>query len=158
MSEDSNFSTTEQADDELHVETDGVTVTLVKVRTPNGERLAVRSETQGSTRLDALELESLTWQDAGFFAELVGSEYDYRSVDPAPREPATLQISNEYTVIRLSVVNNGGAVELTAPKMGYGTWIDACVFAALIDKPKTFFSDLLKTPYGPEDTDHDHVF
>jgi hypothetical protein len=158
MSEDVNFSTVEQAGDELHVETDGVAVTLWKVRTPNGERLAVCSETQGSTRLDALELESLTWQDADFFAELVEDEYNYRSVDPEPREPASLQISNEYTVIRLNIVNDGETVEVTSPKMGYGTWIDASAFVALIDKPKTFFSELLKTPYGPEDTDHDHVF
>lgn len=157
MSEDRDITTT-KAGDEIHVETDGVSVTLRKVRTPNGERLAICNETRGSTRLDALELESLTWQDAEFFAELVGGEYDYRAVDPAPREPATLQISNEYTVTRLDVINNGEEIELTAPKMGYGTRINACVFVELIDKPKTFFSELLKTPYGPEDTDHDHVF
>lgn len=157
MTRNDDSTTTEQTDDELRVTTNGVAVTLQKVRTPNGERLAVHNESRGSTRLDALDLESLTWQDAGFFVELVDETYDYRSVNPSPHEPAQLQISNEYTVIRLSAVDNGKAIEVTSPKMGYGTQVDAHAFAELVDKPKTFFSELLETPYGPEDADHDHV-
>lgn len=157
MNQHDDLPTTGRTGDELRVETDGVAVTLRKVRTPTGERLAVHDESRGSTRLDALELESLTWQDAAFFDELVDGAYDYRSIDPSPREPAELQISNEYTVVHLSVIDDGQAVKLTASKMGYGTRVDARVFAQLVDKPKTFFSALLETPYGPEDADHDHV-
>lgn len=157
MTQHDDLSTTGRTGDELRVENDDVTVTLQKVRTPTGERLAVHDEAQGSTRLDALELESLTWQDAAFFDDLVDGAYDYRAIGPSPREPAGLQISNEYTVVRLSVIDDGEAVELTAPKMGYGTRVDARAFTQLVDKPKTFFSALLETPYGPEDDDHDHV-
>jgi len=157
MNQHDDFPTTGQTDDEIRVETDGVVVDLRKVRTPNGERLAIYNETHGSTRLDAIELESLTWQNAAFFDDLVDGTYNYRPIDPSPREPARLQISNEYAVVRLSVVDNGQAIELTSPKMGYGIWVDAHAFTQLVDKPKTFFSALLETPYGPEDADHDHV-
>jgi hypothetical protein len=157
MNQHDDHPTTGRTGDEIQVATDGVAVTLQKVRTPTGERLAVHDETHGSTRLDALELESLTWQDAAFFDELVDGAYDYRAIDPSPRDPAELQVSNEYTVVRLSVVDDGRAAAVTSPKMGYGTRVDACAFAKLVDKPKTFFSALLETPYGPEDADHDHV-
>ena len=157
MTQNDDFPTTEQPNEELNVESDGVVVALRKVHTPNGERLTVQNDARGSTRLDALELESLTWQDAEFFRELVNGEYNYQSVGPSPREPAQLQIGNEYTVIHLSIIDSGRAAEITSPKMGYGTLVDAHALIELINKPKTFFSELLETPYGPEDSDHDHV-
>src|SRR5699024_4813006 len=125
MNQHDDFPTTGRTDDELRIGTDDVEVTLQKVRTPTGERLAVHNENRGSTRLDALDLESLTWQDAEFFVELVDETYGYQSIDPSPHESAQLQISNEYTVIRLSTVDDDRAVEVTSPKMGYGTRVDA---------------------------------
>jgi hypothetical protein len=132
------------------IEADGIEITLTKVLTPAGERLGIEGD-DGATRLDALDCETLTWQDEAFYTELVDGSYDYRTVEPNPREPADLKISNEYTVVRLRVVEGNSAVELTAPKLGYGTQVDARAFAALVEKPKTFFSKLLQTPYGPEE-------
>jgi hypothetical protein len=46
------------------------------VRTRNGERLEIRSPKLGlSIRLDPLELESLTWQDAKTFSRLLETPY-----------------------------------------------------------------------------------
>jgi hypothetical protein len=135
--------------DQLQIETNGITITLTKIRTPTGERLAVESES-GTTRLDALDCETLTWQNEDFYADLVNGRYNFRSVDPQSRESDDLQISNEYTVVHLHVVEQRSAVEVIAPKLGYGRRVDARAFAALVKKPKTFFSELLRTPYGPE--------
>ena len=46
------------------------------VRTRNGERLEIHSPKLGlSIRLDPLELESLTWQDARTFSQLLETPY-----------------------------------------------------------------------------------
>lgn len=137
-------------EDRLTLTADGTTVSLSKVLTPTGERVEVESE-DSTIRLDALDCETLTWQDEAFYSTLVGGTYDYRPVEPRPRDPADVQVSNEYTVVRFRVVADGSAVELTAPKLGYGTRVDARAFAALAEKPKTFFSELLRDPLGPED-------
>ncbi|RQH02441.1 hypothetical protein [Natrarchaeobius oligotrophus] len=144
--------------DRIDVETDGTRVVLTKVRTPTGARIQVEHDELGRTCLDAIELEALTWQDADFFEELIDDEYEFREVDPAPKSVADLQITNEYAIARLRRSDDGKSVWLTAPKMGYGTVVDARVLAALIDEPKTFFSELLRTPYGPDDDDDVHVF
>ncbi|WP_135304775.1 hypothetical protein [Haloarcula amylovorans] len=136
--------------DQIELTADGTTATLTKVTTPTGARIEVESK-DVTTRLDALDCETLTWQDESFYATLVDGEYEYRTVEPQPREPAAIQISNEYTVVRFRVEADRSAVELTAPKLGYGTRVDARAFAALTEKPKTFFSELLRTPFGPDD-------
>jgi hypothetical protein len=53
------------------------TVQVREVRTRNGARLEIHSPKLGrSVRLDPLELESLTWQDAPrFFSELLRTPY-----------------------------------------------------------------------------------
>ena len=52
------------------------TVRVRKERTRNGERLAIESTRLGhAVRLDALELESLTWQEPATFSRLLESPY-----------------------------------------------------------------------------------
>lgn len=63
------------------------TVEVRKVTTRNGERLLVRSTKLGfAVALDPLELESLTWQDASLFSELLrtpyGPEADVEDIRP----------------------------------------------------------------------------
>ncbi|RQG86702.1 hypothetical protein EA462_16310 [Natrarchaeobius halalkaliphilus] len=144
--------------DRIVVETGDTRVDVTKVRTPTGERIQIEHDDLGQIRLDAVELEALTWQDEAFFADLVDGEYDYRNVDPRPKSAADLQVSNEYALARLRGSDDGAGVSLTAPKMGYGIGIDARVLAAVVTRPKTFFSELLRTPYGPDDDDDVHVF
>jgi len=134
---------------QIRIATDDIAVTLRKVRTPAGERLAAENG-DDVAYFDALECETLTWQDEGFYTDLASGSYDYQSVDPHSRSSPAIQISNEYTVINVSPGDSRSAVDVTAPKLGYGARVTAPVFSALIDKPKTFFSRLLETPFGPE--------
>lgn len=131
-------------------------VEVRKLLTPNGERLVVESG-GSSARLDALALESLTWQDAGFFKGLTGEEHspdEDVSVDDEP----TMQIGNEYTTIRLRRHDTaaGPCVSLRSPKLEYHCLLNATELAAIARQDPAFFSDLLETPLGPED-DHTHV-
>ena len=51
-------------------------VTVAKVTTPRGERLEIESPNLGyRIRLDAVALESLTWQDSELFSELLEEPY-----------------------------------------------------------------------------------
>lgn len=52
------------------------TVRVRRERTRNGERLAIESTRLGhAIRLDALELESLSWQEPALFSRLLESPY-----------------------------------------------------------------------------------
>lgn len=128
------------------------TVEFRKIVTPNGERLVIASD-GANTRLDALALESLTWQDDAFFADLVGKPHE-EGTDAADAG-RKLQIGNEYTVIELRPLKTtaGTRLELRSPKLGYERRVSPAEFAAVADKRPDFFSELLRTPFGPE-TDH----
>ncbi|ELZ80981.1 hypothetical protein C453_18630 [Haloferax elongans ATCC BAA-1513] len=132
---------------------DDRTVSLTRELTPAGERLRLETD-DDSIRLDALALESLTWQEDEFFTELTGVEY-------APGEnpvstDETLQIGNEYTVVQLTVfdTDDGPRLEIDSPKLGYSCRLGVAELVALSRKDMSLFSDLLHTPMGPVD-DHD---
>jgi hypothetical protein len=131
------------------------TVELRKLRTPNGERLLVTSD-GASARLDALALETLTWQDDAFFVDLTGQPHE-GGPDAFDDEP-TMQIGNEYTTIRIRAheTADGPVISLRSPKLEYQCWLGAAELDAIARKPMSFFSDLLRTPLGPE-SDHSHV-
>ena len=129
---------------------DDQTVSLVRDLTPTGERLRIESA-DDTTRVDALALESLTWQDDEFFRGLTGD--DHTTGANAVRTDETLQIGNEYTVVQLTVLDtdDGPRLELDSPKLGYSCRLDASELAVLCRQEMTLFSDLLKTPLGPVD-------
>ena len=147
--ETKTVETVDVTDGEHHVE-------LRKLVTPNGERLVLASDDR-STRLDALALESLTWQEPSFFETLTGEDHADEGTVAADVEP-TMQIGNEYTTIRVRVHETaaGPRVSLRSPKLEYQCWLSVAELAALSGKSPAFFSDLLETPLGPED-DHTHV-
>lgn len=63
-------------DEPLTVANEFTTVEVRKRRTRNGERLEISSPSLGRRiLLDALELESLTWQDATTFSTLLETPY-----------------------------------------------------------------------------------
>lgn len=132
------------------------TVELRKFVTPNGERLVIESD-GASARLDALALESLTWQGTSFFERLTGAEHAEAGDAMVDADP-TMQIGNEYTTIRIRVheTPSGPMVSLRSPKLEYHCWLNPAELDALARKPAAFFSELLETPLGPED-DHSHV-
>lgn len=137
-----------------------------RVETPNGVRLQLRTN-ESRIRLDALALESLTWQPAAFFEALsaegtpeavtdraveAGREYEGafdRHVDPTDGASADLEIGNEFTTVAIRVGDD--RLELRSPKAGYGTWLDPDELRGLARLDMGLFSELLRTPLGPED-------
>jgi hypothetical protein len=129
-------------------------VAVSKLLTPNGERLLVESDGD-SARLDALALETLTWQDDAFFQELTGQPHDEGDETEAG-EP--LQVSNEYTTIVLRPLETaaGPRLAVRSQKMDYECRVSPAELAALARERVDFFSELLATPLGPE-SDHQHI-
>ncbi len=90
------------------------TVTISKHTTPNGSRLSIRPEQGPERRLDALELESVTWQSEGFLDDLIhpddrrphpSTAASTEGVDPASVEPrATIQVGNEYALVEVRAI------------------------------------------------------
>jgi hypothetical protein len=140
--------------DSFEIADSGRTVELQKLRTPTGERLTVRGES-ADIRLDALALESLTWQDDAFFEELTAIAHDGGDAIDASEE---LQIGNEYTVVRLRKLETtaGPRVAVASPKLGYRCRLSPEELDALTREQIGIFSELLETPFGPEE-DHDGV-
>ena len=137
--------------------TDGTyAVELRKLVTPNGERLVVTSD-DASTPLDALALESLTWQNADFFSDLIGIPHDGGG-DATDTGKPMMQIGNEYTTVRIRThkTATGPRITLRSPKLEYQCWLTPAELDAIAYKPLSFFTDLLETPLGPE-SDHTHV-
>lgn len=138
----------------IELAADERTLELEKLQTPAGERLIVRGASAES-RVDALALESLTWQEPSFFEALTGTphEEEQRVAD----ESGELRLSNEYTVvtIRLLETDAGPRIALASPKLGYACRLSPVELDAIARKKAAFFSDLLETPLGPED-DHHH--
>ena len=63
-------------DDWLTIDNEFTSVRVRKVLTRNGERLAIVSPKLGySIQLDALELESLSWQEPATFSRLLETPY-----------------------------------------------------------------------------------
>lgn len=61
-------------------------VTVCRVETRNGVRLEICSTRQGRTvRMDALELEALTWQEPAFFSALLDEPFGPVPLDGPPR-------------------------------------------------------------------------
>ncbi|MFC6719775.1 hypothetical protein ACFQHN_19675 [Natrialbaceae archaeon GCM10025896] len=131
-----------------------LTVELWTLQTPTGERLTISGES-AETRVDALALESLTWQDDELFEELASSPHEDGTSATDPSDE--LQISNEYTVVKLQKVETtaGPRLSITSPKLEYTCRLSPAELDALTHKRIDFFSDLLKTPFGPEE-DHHH--
>lgn len=149
ISETTLTDSIELADDERVVE-------LQRLRTPTGERLVVRSE-GADTRLDALAMESLTWQDDAFFETLTTVPHD--DGEDATAASDELQIGNEYTVVRLRKLETsaGPRVSITSPKLGYTCRLSPAELDALAKERIDLFSELLETPFGPEDDQHHGV-
>lgn len=140
----------------LELSDDRTEVSLEKVRTRNGERLAITDEASGrSIRLDAIELESLSWQRDLFFQELLGvSGRDVSDAADIDLGDRGIFVANEYAQVLVQPVRSrSDEVGVTALKLEYFAVVRAAELAALVTKDTAFFSDLLHTPLGPR---HSH--
>ena len=129
-----------------------------KVHTRNGARLEVH--TPGTDRrvlLDALLLESISWQTPETFAA---------SLDPPPGEFALTEdaeveaqgdyteVGNEFATALVREVRAGdeSRLEVFSPKLDYRVYLDAALLESLTRQTPETLSRFLEEPYGPRGT------
>lgn len=144
--------------------TDGdAVVRAQKVFTRMGERLELAAESLGtSVRLDAIMLESVTWQDPDELADLAAEVDRSDAVSPTLRDDEEreepISVSSEFAHAKLTVVENDGMekLEIEAPKLGYDIRLGTRELEWLTLQDHERFSEWLETPFGPESEDHSH--
>lgn len=139
---------------------DGRTVTVNK-RFSKGERVELVHDDE-QVKLDALLLESLSWQrERGVLDDLLDGDTAVAN-DPVPTSGGEqivdvdpISISNEYSHTTVSKVETRAGEALRIDTPGRGTAINLGVetLATLTQVEDTFaFSVWFETPFGPEDT------
>lgn len=68
-------------------------------------------------------------------------------------ESGPIEISNEFTSIRVSKINTGAGarIRIESPRLGYSVDLDPLALESLTWQEPDFFSHLLRTPLGPMD-------
>jgi len=150
--------------DPFQIVDEGASVTVRKVFTRMGERLELTAETLGqSVRLDAIMLESVTWQDPDDLADR-GRRIDRSDALSEPpalseqerEEPIT--ISSEFAQASVEKVEVDGRpmLAIEAPKLGYSTRLSGPALEWLATQDHEVFTEWLETPFGPDADDHEH--
>ncbi|MFB6360827.1 MAG: hypothetical protein ABEH59_05840 [Halobacteriales archaeon] len=134
------------------VRSDGTAVVVSEVETPKGERLQLETEDGGARiRLDAVALESLTWQDEASFDRLLGDEN--RSAETLvtafenPTASTSLtQITNEFGHVNVRELDtpDGSLLELDAQNMAYSVQLNAAALAAIAGQSIEVFGTLIR--------------
>lgn len=132
-------------------------VTVRQLRTPRGRVAEIESagatrDEPASTRIDALGLESLSWQVESELIDRIGGEAVTVAGTAEQRESFT--ISNEYADTSLTklVVGDTELLLVKAPVKHTELRLHPATLVALTDCESQLFSDFLETPHGP----HDH--
>lgn len=151
----------QNAGDPFRVADGDAVVRAQKVFTRMGERLELAAESLGtSVRLDAIMLESVSWQDPEELADLAAEVDRSDAVPPAAgdgderEEPLT--VSSEFAMANVRKVSDGGSEQLEreAPKLGHEIHLGARELEWLTLQDHEKFSEWLETPFGPESDDH----
>ena len=147
---------------------DAASVDVRKIFTPAGERLELEAPMLGRRiRLDAMELEALSWQDTGTFEsfledatevpdreqrlEAVRARHDEDSDADPDETDEPITITNEFAeahVQRLSTAA-GDRLEITAPKLGYQTRLGPADLEGVTLQNTETFTAFLEEPFGP---------
>jgi hypothetical protein len=145
----------------FHISDGDSVVTAQKVFTRMGERLALTADALGSSvKLDAIMLESISWQDPEELAELA-DEIDRSDATAPPPSDAVerdepLTVSSEFAQATVRAVSDadGERLEIEAPKLGYAIQLGARELEWLAHQDHDTFSEWLETPFGPGADDH----
>lgn len=140
------------------------TVHVRKIFTPAGERLEIEAPDRGRRiRLDAMELESLSWQDHDTFVEFLAAgdalPQDFESTAPALDEEVEVvhewSVTNEFADARVRKLKraDGEWLEIEAPKLDYVIRLDPLELVGVTWQETETFTAFLETPFGP-DGDH----
>ena len=141
-----------------------------KIFTPTGERLEIEAQSLGrQIRLDAIELESISWQDSGTIKafydsanpdeipdyeqriESIQMEDDNSEDDNSEDVGDSLTVTNEFAEAHLQKIrtSTGERLEIRAPKLGYQIQLDPAALASLTLQDTDTFTRFLETPFGP---------
>jgi len=139
--------------EETEIRGDDAVVLARHIKTPKGERLELR-EGEDKLRVDALGLESLTWQDLDVFSEFLGYEYDLSNRTESAADDTVdceFTLSNEYAdiVVRSVGSPDGDRLIIEAPKKHFSVRVDAEGLQGLAAQDTSIFSEFLETPHGP---------
>jgi len=139
--------------EETEIRGDDAVVLARRIKTPKGERLELR-DGEDLLRVDALGLESLTWQDLDVFSEFLGYEYDLANRTESEAEDTVdceFTLSNEYADIVVRSVDSpdGDRLIIEAPKKHFSVRVDAEGLQGLAAQDTSIFSEFLETPHGP---------
>jgi hypothetical protein len=124
-----------------------------KVYTRKGERLEIVSTRLGTeTRLDALALESTTWQAPAVFED----ELDIGDVDGADRDLRSevdeivdeIRIANEFAEVSVSRLHSNDGIEINS-KLGYSIQLSVSALEMLSYQEPDLYSEFLTSPFGP---------
>ena len=140
-----------ERDVSLTVEDGGEAVKLTRLYTPKGVRLELDSDVD-RIRLDALALESVSWQDSEDFPLDEPGSADRPSFENASRSDP-IEIVNEFAQVHVHklTTSDGEGVEIKSPKLHFSIRLGARDLASLTRQDKDTFSSFLQDPYGPED-------
>lgn len=142
------------------ISTDSAGVRLRRVRLRNGYRLEIHSPA-ADTRvlLDALLLESLSWQSPEELARSLRSPHE-RADSQGEIEPSGdgdyTEFSNEFATVLVRVLGEGedARLELHSPKLGYRVYLGAPLLESLSWQSPEKLSEALEEPYGPAGAAH----
>lgn len=147
--------------EEFEVTTGPDSVTVRKLLTPRGQLVELEAvpdapESAVQLRVDALGLESLSWQTESDLASRLGcgppSEWAGGSESRTTAE--SFEISNEYADVVVSKVTGpgGDALVVRAPVKRTELQLHPVLLRELTACDADLFSEFLETPHGP----HDH--
>ncbi len=135
--------------------------TVRKLLTPRGQLVEIESdsgvqESSSQIRVDALGLESLSWQTKADLVDRLGCspppEWDDGSESKST--VGSFKISNEYADVVVSKIttSNGDALVVRAPVKRTELRLQPAMLCELTACETDLFSEFLETPHGP----HDH--
>lgn len=167
-SEDEHFIRKRQT---TRVSDDVTSIELRKIFTPAGERLELEAPALGQQiRLDAMELEALSWQKHAAFVTFLERGYEIEIPDRDARidairgsgeaDPDTdpvdadepITVTNEFAEAHVQKVEttDGERLEIRAPKLGYQIRLTAAAVESVTVQSTETFTEFLETPFGPD--------
>lgn len=147
--------------EEFDVTAGGDSATVRKLLTPRGQLVEIESarggqESPSHIRVDALGLESLSWQTKADLVERLGCRPPPEWDDEGEPQSTvgSFKISNEYADVVVSKIttSNGDALVIRAPVKRTELRLHPAMLRELTVCETDLFSEFLETPHGP----HDH--
>ncbi|SEH67863.1 hypothetical protein SAMN05192561_13011 [Halopenitus malekzadehii] len=151
---------------EFDVGDDGDAATVRKLLTPRGQLVEIESadrtgaDGSNTIRVDALGLESLSWQTESELADRLGRQppADWNAAGEnaadANEVDGPFAVSNEYADVEIAKATtaDGDALVVRAPVKRTEIRLPPAMVGALTARDTSLFSEFLETPHGP----HDH--